>query len=248
MSDERHDALSGKRGSAAVTSLVLLAAGLCACNPVYAPLIRAAQYGAPGRLQGGRAEVGVTAGGLGVPNDLVPHVGFGIRDWVALEFGGNYLPGDWATGWGGPRFTCVPHPEKPIHFALDGEFGLGGGRGGNLHDNHYSESEDCDGGCDGRQWQDRIAFGGYGGIGVGVHIHWFSLYARGRVEVSRATGIPVTYWPSVSGGMEFDIARIVQLSAGGGYLGYYNDSDRASGFFYQVGLNVQFDTVKPKPQ
>lgn len=250
MTDTRHDALSGKRGGLALTSLALLAlaACLCACNPVYAPLIRAAQYGAPGRLQGGRGEVGTTAAGMGIPNDLVPHVGFGIRDWAALEFGGNYLPGEWATGWIGPRFTWAPHPERPIRLALDGEFGVGGGRGGDLHGNPYPESDDCGSDCDGRQWQDRVAGGGYAGFGIGGHFHWFALYLRGRLEVSKATHIPVTYWPSGGVGMEFDIARIVQLSASGGLLGYRNEADAEMGWFWQFGLNVQFDTVKPKPR
>jgi hypothetical protein len=224
---------------------LILVAG---CSPTFAPPIRAYQYGAPARLTEGRVEVGATAGGLAVPDVGGPHVAVGLRDWVALEAGGNFqLLGDgqdrWAMGFVGPRFSWAPNRRAPAHFISDLELGLGAGVGGSLEDSAAPQSSDCPR-CDGLQWSDRIAFGGYQGFGIGGQIHWFSIYLRARVEESTATHIPTTIWPSASLGLEANIHQRAAITVGGGFMGYFNSEERIPGWFYQIGVTVFVDAFR----
>jgi len=214
------------------------------CNATYAPPIRAVQYGAPARLEQGHVEVGGDAGGFSAPTAGGPHVGVGIRDWVALEAGGNFqlVMGNvhkWAMGFVGPRFSYAPHRQEAVHFVGDLELGLGAGVGGVLDDND-APSKDCTS-CDGRAATDRIAGGGYAGIGIGEQIHWFSVFARVRVEGSTATNVPTTVWPSATAGVEFNIRKRAAITLAGGYIGYTNARDTEHGWFYQLGVTAFFD-------
>jgi hypothetical protein len=224
---------------------VVVAAG---CDPTYAPPIRAVQYGAPARLTEGRVEIGAAAGGLAVPQVVGPHVAVGVRDWLAIEAGANALvPPDrrhgWAMGFVGPRFSMARHRERRIHFIGDLELGAGAGVGGVLHGND-GPTRDC-AVCDGRSAFDRVAGGGYAGAGVGAQIAWFSIYGRTRFEVSAATNVPVTVWPSVSIGLEANLRKHAALTVGGGYLGYANAVESAHAWFYQIGVTLFFDAFAP---
>jgi hypothetical protein len=232
--------------------MVMLVGGAVAatrCDPTYAPPIRAVQYGAPARLTEGRVEIGAAAGGLWVPQIVSPHVAVGVRDWVALEAGANALvPPDrryaWALAFVGPRFSMAPHRERSIHFIGDLELGAGAGVGGVLHGNDAA-TPDC-AVCDGRAAFDRVAGGGYAGVGVGAQIAWFSIYGRSRFEVSGATNVPVTVWPSVSLGLEANLRKHAALTLGGGYLGYANAVERIHAWFYQIGVTIMFDAFAPR--
>jgi hypothetical protein len=236
------------------TTLTVLALG--GCNATYAPPIRGYMYGAPARLTEGRVEVGGTAGGLVTPNIGGPHVAVGIRDWVALEAGGNLQllgGGDdrWAMGFVGPRFSFAPRRDAPVHLIADLELGLGAGVGGILHGGD-GPSDQCPQ-CDERRWTDRVAWGGYQGFGLGAQIHWFSIYMRAHLEESTATNIPTTLWPSLSIGFEANIKRRAAITLGGGYFGYDNTQDHINAWFYQIGVTVFVDAfsrhkaVEPPP-
>ena len=222
----------------------LLVAAAAACNPTFAPPLRAVQYGAPARLTEGRVEIGATAGGFAIPDVLSPHVGVGIRDWVALEVGGNFWVEDsrrysWAMGFIGPRFSYAPHRERRVHLISDLELGVGAGLGG-VRDGNDAPSGECRD-CDGRSALDRTAGGGYVGGGIGAQISWFSLYGRARVEVTTAENVPTTTWPTASVGAEFNIHKRAALTLAAGYIGYINTSDQVHGWFYQMGVTFFID-------
>jgi hypothetical protein len=226
----------------------LLVAAAAACNPTFAPPIRAVQYGAPARLTEGRVEIGAVAGGFAIPDVLSPHVGVGIRDWVALEVGGNFWVESsrrymWAMGFIGPRFSYAPHRERRVHLISDLELGVGVGRGGSLYGNDGPSRECTD--CDNLTALDRTAGGGYGGFGIGAQIGWLSLYGRARVEVSAADNVPTTTWPTASVGAEFNIHKRVALTLAFGYLGYMNARDVENGWFYQMGVTFFIDAATP---
>ncbi len=229
-------------------SCLAVAVALGGCNAYYAPPVRAFQYGAPARLEAGRVEVGGTAGGFAIPDIGGPHVGVGITDAVAIEAGGNFWLDagrqSWAMGWLGPRFSYAPHRERRVHFIGDLELGAGVGVGG-VRDSNSSLSDHCMD-CDGRSGLDRLAGGGYGGIGLGVQIAWVSLYARARVEMSTADNVPTTVWPSASVGAEFNYRKKFAVTIGGGYIGYVNGSDHIDAWFYQLGAVMFFDAWKPR--
>ncbi len=227
----------------ALTTSLAVAVGLSGCNAYYAPPLRAVQYGAPARLEEGRVEVGASAGGLIVPDVVSPQIGVGIRDWVAIEAGGNFTADvgrqGWALGFIGPRFSYAPHRERRIHLISDFELGVGAGVGG-VRDSNAAPSRDCQD-CDGLSGYDRVAGGGYVGFGVGAQIAWFSLYGRARLETTTATNVPTTAWPTLSVGMEFNLRKVAALTLAGGYIGYVNAIDRASAWFYQVGVTFFID-------
>lgn len=220
---------------------------VCGCNTYFAPPIRAVQYGAPARLEEGRIEVGGTAGGFAIPDVGGPHLGVGIRDWLALEVGGNLALGygrdSWALAYLGPRFSYAPHRAQRVHLISDLELGVGVGVGG-VRDSNATPSPDCH--CDGLAGFDRIASGGYAGIGIGAQISWFSIYARTRVEASTATNVPTTVWPSASVGIEFNFRKRAALTLGGGYIGYVNSVDKIHAWFYQIGITAFFDAFGPR--
>lgn len=225
------------------TTLAVALALSAGCDPYYAPPLRAVQYGAPARLEQGRVEVGVSAGGLAVPDVISPHLGVGLRDWVAIEAGGNFTADfgrqAWALGFVGPRFSYAPHRERRFHFISDLELGVGGGVGGVRHGNE-PQSRECPA-CDGLTSYDRVAGGGYAGVGLGAQIAWFSLFARGRIEATTATNVPATAWPSASVGMELNVRKRAALTVAGGYIGYFNAHDFANAWFYQLGVTFFID-------
>jgi hypothetical protein len=95
--------------------------------------------------------------------------------------------------------------------------------------------------CDGVPSMQRGAWGGYQGIGFGGRFHWFSLYARVRLEETAAVNVPLTLWPSASLGLEFAVGRRAAFTLAGGYTGYHNTKDHIDGWFYQLGAAIFFD-------
>lgn len=239
-----------------------------ACNPTFAPPVRATHYGAPGRLQAGQLEIGGTAGGINTPTAGGPHVGYAIRDWVAIEGGSNLsLISDqqnWAMGYVGPRFTYTPHRGQPNRLILDFELGVGAGVGGVIKGNECAGSAMKAGSSqgnpmacpasmpssatvspiwDGRQWNDRFAYGSYQGVGLGGRFHFFSLFVRARLEESAAQGVPPTLWPSMMSGIEFDVYHGFIVGGSIGYLGYWNQVESNGGLAYQVSVAALFNLL-----
>ena len=210
-------------------SLVVALATGCT---TFAPPLRSTHYGAPGRVDQGDIELGGATGAPGfAPLYGGPRLGYGLRDWVSIEAGGDFARDGWALGYGGARLTLNPDRERKIHGAADLELGLGLGVGG--------ETE----AGDGRSWSERLAFGGYLGAGGGVHIAWFSLFGRGRVQSTAADGIPWTFWWSAVGGLQFALGRYVDLYGAVGAAGFHA-YEWGSGLIYDFGLMIHFDVAE----
>lgn len=212
-----------------------LALALCSGCMSYAPPIRGPGYGAPGRLRQGQLEFGAGAGGPAAPEVGSPWIAYAVRDWANVEVGATVARKQFAMGFLGGRFTYAPKRERKLHGALDGELGVGVGAGGNL---------DCPGlePCRGDlPWQRRLALGGYAGGGAGYHFHFFALYTRGRIQASVAEGLPPTLWGSAHGGLQFRIARLVDLFGSAGLTGLSTAAGSTFGFTYDFGLSFYFD-------
>lgn len=225
--------------------LLALALALPACTS-FGPAVRSPGYGAPGRLRQGQLELG---GGVAVPGGYGPGAGgpylaYAVRDWANVEIGADFNYRTWALGYLGGRFTHAPNRDKKLHYALDGELGVGMGAGGSLH---------CGGpnaplyDCDGRRWTDRFAVGAYAGGGAGYHFSWFALFARGRVQATLADGLPGTVYTALHGGMQFRIARRVDLHASGGIFNLHPGAfSRGVQPYWDVGLSVYFDVPRKR--
>ncbi len=216
---------------------VLLVLTLLPGCMAYAPPVRSVTYGAPGRLRQGDLEIaGGSAGAIAPGGTGSGWLAYGVRDWASVELGVDASRKSWAMGFLGGRFTHAPQRERKLHGALDGEVGVGMGVGGN---------DDCSGGqrsCDSHRWNQRAAFGSYLGGGAGYHFSWFALYARGRIQQTVSDGLPATLWGTLHGGLQFRIARTVDLFAGTGLSGFVN-FHRQNTYFWSTdaGISVHFD-------
>ena len=65
------------------------------------------------------------------------------------------------------------------------------------------------------------------------------------MEVTTATHIPTTAWPSASVGLELNIRKVAAITLAGGYLGYTNSADTEHGWFYQLGVVGFIDAFGP---
>ncbi|MBZ5712613.1 hypothetical protein K7C98_25505 [Nannocystis pusilla] len=218
--------------------LFLLAALLPACMS-YGPPVRSPGYGAPGRIRQGQLEIGGAVAHPGNPGSGGPFIGYGLRDWASIEIGADFSYRQWALGYLGGRFTYAPKRDRKLHGALDGELGVGGGAGGQF----YCPQDPC---ADARRWTDRAALGGYVGGGAGYHFSFFALYARGRFQATAAEGLPSTLFGTLHGGMQFRIARHVDIFASGGLFGLHNSEGNVYNPYWDVGLSVYFDVLRRK--
>ena len=134
-------------------------------------------------------------------------------------------------GYAGGRFSFVPNRESSIHLATDAELGVGFGAGG-IRDATRE---------DGRDWYERAAFGGYTGVGLGVHIRWFALYGRVRVQGSKSDGLLTTGWSSGVVGMQFRVARTVDLYTAAGYNSWKTAEAGELYPVYEFGVAVHFN-------
>lgn len=163
-------------------------------------------------------------------------------DWANVEVGGDFFVGGWALGHLGGRFTYAPKRDLEFHGALDREVGLGLGAGGQDACPSYLDPQAA---CDLRPWHDRLAFGAYAGGGAGYHFSFFALFARGRVQATAADGLPGTVYGTLHGGVQFRIARRVDLHASGGFFGV-NVGSKPQGLspYWDLGLSVYFDVPR----
>lgn len=225
--------VSGSKYALAVASLAALG-----CAPTYSPPVRAPEFGAPGRTAEGDVAVAGSMVGLAAPAPMMggPMVAYGVRDAWAVE-GGADLSESWRMGWAGVRYTHAPRRYSKHHLALDINAAGGGGVGGEVRGN----GEDGDG----RSAFDRVAGGGLVGVGVAGHFSFFSLFARGRGQVSTATGAPVTGWWTAGGGVQFRIVETLDVYAQSGPSGYVNRVENAWGVFTEFGVAVRIPTYGP---
>lgn len=220
----------------ALAPALLALAALPACA-AYSPPVHLVDHGAPGRLRQGDLEVG---GGMtavsAYPFAGGGYVGYGVRDWAAVE-GGVEGSGGWVMVRGGGRLTHAPRREHKFHPAFDGEFGVGFGAGGEC--SRYNTRDGVV--CDGRPWHQRPAFGAYAGGGAGYHLSFFALYARVRAQAAVADHLPGTFHGSAHGGVQFRIARLVDLYASVGYTGQLTGAGSRVGFLtWALGVSVHF--------
>lgn len=212
---------------------------LSACT--FGPAVRSPGYGTPGRLREGQLEVGggvAVPGGAGGPGAGGPYLAYAVRDWANVEVGADFLYRTWALGYLGGRFTYAPKRDRKFHGALDGELGVGVGAGGSL----WCPGDPGRADCDGRRWYDRFAVGAYTGGGAGYHLSFFSVFARGRVQTTVADGLPPTTYGVVQGGIQFRIARHVDLHGSGGIFGTSMTAPKILlQPYWDVGLSVRFD-------
>lgn len=220
------------------TTGLLLLALLPSCVS-YAPPVRSLTYGAPGRLRQGDLEIAGGAAGIIAPGSAGGGwLAYAVRDWASVELGVDASRNTWAMGFLGGRFTHAPKRERKLHGALDGEVGVGMGAGGEAYCAYSSTSPRCDH----RNWNQRVAFGSYLGGGAGYHFSWFALYARGRIQQSMSDGLPATVWGTLHGGLQFRIARTVDLFGGTGLSGFVTGQRRHDYFWSSdAGISVHFD-------
>lgn len=221
------------------TAWVLAGAFACAgCTATYAPPLRSTHGGAPGRVSEGDVAISGGASGWRYPTVAGgPAISYGVRDWVAVEGGGNVSLGRWGMGWAGLRLTHAPRRYAKNYLAIDGEASGGAGWGGSLCGN--GEADGC---ADGLRAGQRVAGGGLLGGGVAGHFSFFSVYARARGQLTAATAVPMTMWGSWGGGMQFRIARTVDLYAQAGMFGYRNERDHFRGMLTEAGVAIRIPT------
>ena len=219
-------------------ALPLVAIATVGCTPTYAPPVRSPEFGAPGRTAEGDVTVGGAMVGLHAPAPAMggPMIAYGIRDAWAVE-GGADLANSWRMGWAGVRYTHAPRRHSKHHLAVDVNAAGGGGVGGELRGNGDEG--------DGLSAFDRVAGGGLLGLGVAGHFSFFSVFARGRGQVSTATGVPVTGWWTTGGGVQFRIAETLDLYAQSGPSGYVNRIESDWGVFTEFGVAVRIPTMGP---
>jgi len=164
----------------------------------------------------------------------------GLPDDVQIELGSD-IGDHWQLGLLGLRW--VNGDIGPSAWVIDLEAGAGLGLGGELCGNPTeAETRECGRATvttDGREWDDRIAYGGYAGAGVARHWDWFALYGRARSQVSTATEVPTTvWWSSVLGG-QITLFGELRMYAAGGLAGFNNRIDEETGVLVDVGLALQ---------
>lgn len=220
----------------ACCSVVL--ASLAGCNPVYSPPVQVTHYGAPGNYENPRKVEAVAAAHGSY--DVVPTASFHYRinQGVQLELGSSVALEEFVMQFGGVRLTVPPLlRDRDVKLTMDTEFGLGIGVGG---ENKCSGDACAATVRDSLMWKERLAWGGYAGVGLGINIKWFDIYMRGRYQQTKATHIPTTSWFSALGGIQFTIACRVKLNFAGGVATYVNDADQETGGFGEVGLGFYF--------
>jgi hypothetical protein len=211
---------------------------LTCCSPTYAPPVRTTHFGAPGHLQGGKLEL---AGGVSFNNVACggPTIAFAPADWLQLEGGVDLSRNDseWSMFFGGLRLT-LNHNEEEASAAVDMEFGAGTGNGGEYEGDEYLET----GG-------ERSARGLYAGAGIGINADWFSLFLRGRHQVTWAEGIPETSWWTFIIGIQATICDYVNIYIAGGGYKYTNPVDEHSAGIFETGLSIEIPLFyKPPPK
>jgi hypothetical protein len=222
------------------STVLALAACLCACQPTYAPPPRTAHGSAPGRADG-MYELRLTGG---APLHVNGALAIPIGNRTHIELGADFAE-SWVLGSGGLRLTGLREPlDDDGDLALVIEFGgnLAFGRGGERCGNSRESMPNCDGEgtADGKAWHQRLAYGAALDAGVALHVtDWFAPFLRAMMQFSKASGVPGTIWFSGLGGLDFRI-DFFSFYFGLGFYGFTNELDSNDDFFVEAGLAVQF--------
>lgn len=220
------------------------------CNPyAYAPPVRSTHYGAPDRVQPGRLDLSGAMNVIEIPGG--PRLGYAVNEWLQLEGGADLAiyEGHWGIGYGGARFTMPAWSRGIVRLTSDLELGAGLGVGGEINcydDEETSSSEYCQEENTTDAF-DRLAGGGYFGAGFGVHVSFFSVFIRGRVQITKASEIPSTLWGSSVGGIAFDIGDWVDIYAAGGIAGFYNEISAYYGAIAEFGVSIDIPIRRTEP-
>jgi opacity protein-like surface antigen len=225
----------------------VLAVQCCSCSPyAFAPPIRSTHYGAPGKLEPGQIEI---AGAFNATPALSggPQLSYAVNEWFQVEAGGELSDGAWGLGFAAARFTPVNARRGIFRLAVDIDLGVGIGLGGELSCLEEEEGVEQPPRClenqeHPREWNERLAAGSYVGGGIAFHVSFFSIFARGRVQVSFSEGLPMTLWGSSVVGLAFDILSWVDLYGAVGVAGLHNDMFAVTGFIAEVGVSVTIPT------
>lgn len=216
----------------AVLILLVLGGALSACNPVFSPPIRSVHIGSPRPTRPRVVEISGAAGvpwGNGAAMVSVP-AGEGV--WFDGSLDMRYFDSEqWTIGNAGVRLVLFQEPDKETGFFADVELGGGVGVGG------VDEREG--GAANDQEWYERFAYGAFAGMGAAYHVTtWFSWFARGRVQVSKAEYLPVTFWASGLTGPQFTMGPFsLYLSCGVAY--YLNDIDEEVGLLPEAGFSLR---------
>jgi hypothetical protein len=142
----------------------------------------------------------------------------------------------------GFRFNPWQYQKESVRLVLDLELGTGGGAGGSLNCDSENSHMNCENvQTDHLNWSDRTAYGAYVGAGLGLWFNdFFSVFARGRFEVSKATNIPVTYFGGGLGGIAFKVHDMWTFHLGGGLYQYHNEVDSDVVGTAEAGMSVKF--------
>ncbi|MFO0627930.1 MAG: hypothetical protein U0325_20305 [Polyangiales bacterium] len=151
---------------------------------------------------------------------------------------GTYdLSDTWNVGAAGLRGT-VPL-GGPWHADVEG--GVGAGVGGERCGNSRDTTQTCAAGAaDGLRANERFAYGGYLGGGLGLRPwHVAGFFLRARAQVSAAQNIDPTFWGTGLLGAEFALGPLRAYLAGGAVT-YVNRAEHQAGALVEVGLSVPF--------
>lgn len=205
---------------------------------MYAPPVRVAQLGAPGRLQPGQVEI--TAANVGLPHGFVgSSVGYAAHEHLIVQVGADGGFDRFAMGWAGIQVPGTYHLTGRWSASADGEIGAGAGAGGRCDDE--DDSNDL---CrTSRPWYRRPAGGGYLGAGGALRYGPISLYSRARVQTTAARDIPMTTWTMLSGGLHGHILDRADVFATVTGFRYANGVDAVGYFVGEVGLAFRFDPI-----
>ncbi|MDD5308613.1 MAG: hypothetical protein PHU25_14945 [Deltaproteobacteria bacterium] len=224
---------------------VFLAVACSSCT--FAPPIRSVHGGAPGRVSAREVEVGAAANlypGVRWEREtstpwLSPALSYGIVDTIAIEAAADVTT-FWRMGSLGLRLTPLQKKDKLRRFSYDFEIGGGAGVGGALY--CEDDTNDCKGNYkeDKRDSMERIAAGGYAGVGFGYRWSWFGVFLRGQYQLTGATNVPLTQWLSFAAGPQFTIFDGVYIYAAGGMWGWVNQMDDGHDGLAEIGTSVVF--------
>ncbi|MBL4687946.1 MAG: hypothetical protein JKY37_25370 [Nannocystaceae bacterium] len=207
------------------------------CSPVFAPPVRTAHFGAPGRLAPGKVEVAAASSGVVAPVGMLGgNVGYAARRNLIVQAGVDGSFDEFALAWGGVQVPGKLQLSRRWSLAADAELGLGGGIGGRKV---CDDRDDCV--DDELRWYQRPAGGAYLGAGGAVRLGPVSLYSRVRTQLTGARGVPSTQWSSVALGLHGHILERADVWVGYALAHYANGVDSYSGCVPEIGLAFRFD-------
>ncbi len=173
-----------------------------------------------------------------------PMVGVSLAPSLQAELGTDHrfvADENWTMGWAGVRYTLDGRGLLDVEQAhlgptLDLETGFGAGVGG------VDRREDPPPSHRELDWSERLALGNYAGLGAGFHfVDWASVFARGRVQLTKAELVPTTLWGSAAAGVELSFEPVA-LYLATAIAGYDNSLDDELGWIpAEAGLSLRFD-------